>query len=311
MGLKNEYHFFLKPISHLPKQLEKFEINDFILYKKNIMENLTDIGVNMCCKHYNKKHDIVIQNAKDSNVKNIITISNSLKECKENIKLCKQFTITIENNENENKDDNFNLKCTVGVHPHNAKQLHHTNFGVIKEIIQQNKTHVVAIGECGLDYNRMFSPQKVQLKWFEEQIKLSLELDLPLYFHERDAHSDFIKTVTKYKGRIRGVVHCFTGSKDALLDYLKLGFYIGITGWVCDEKRGKRLQSLIHLIPKNRILLETDSPFLTPHSLNPRPKYNEPKNIPIILKRVAGLMRISPKKLVEHVTNNRKTLFGF
>ena len=106
-------------------------------------------------------------------------------------------------------------------------------------------------------------------------------------------------------------MHCFTGSKDALLAYLDLGLYIGITGWVCDENRGKNLQSIIPLIPLDRILLETDSPWLTPKNLKPRPKYNEPKYMSHVIKKVAGIMKIKPEELVNHTNNNRKKLFRF
>jgi len=263
------------------------------------LSNLTDVGVNMHSKQFNNKHEQVMESARSAGVTHIIGISNSLKECNFNIKLCKQFS------------DVPKMVCTVGVHPHSAKQLNSRNFNVLKQTIERNRDVVVAVGECGLDYNRMFSPKEAQRKWFEEQIKLAIELDLPLYFHERDAHKDFVEITSKYAGKIRGIVHCFTGSKEQLQAYLDLGFYVGITGWVCDERRGKALQNAVPSIPKDRILLETDSPWLTPRNIRPLPKYNEPKHLVTVAKTVAGLMGMDPQELIDCANQNRQRLFGF
>ena len=203
------------------------------------------------------------------------------------------------------------LYCTIGVHPHNSKELTNDKFELIRKTIEANRQYVVAVGECGLDYNRMFSPANIQKKWFEEQIKLAIELNMPLYFHERDSFDDFYDIVSKYDLNGKAVVHCFTGSKNALMAYLKLGYYIGITGWVCDDNRGKSLQSIIPKIPLDRILLETDAPWLTPKHLKPYPKYNEPKYVTEVIKKVAALMRISPDELINYASENRKRLFGF
>jgi TatD DNase family protein len=265
------------------------------------MDSLADIGVNLCCRQFRGKVKEILDNADKSGVKFVISISNSLKECSENVKKCKLFD-----------NDGSNVCCTVGVHPHNAKNLHKGNFNVLERIIVNNRKHVVAIGECGLDYDRMFSSVKQQKMWFEEQIKLALRLNFPLYFHERAAHSDFCQIVEKYDLAGKGVVHCFTGTKIALLKYLELGFYIGITGWICDDKRGKELQNIVKLIPLNRILIETDAPWLTPKNprIEPRPKYNEPKYLPIVLKKTAGCMKVKPEVLAKFANENRKRLFG-
>ena len=167
------------------------------------MESLTDIGVNLNSKRYNSNREDILKSAFKDKVKNIISISNSAKDFNYNITYCKKYI---------NNKDSCNIYCTIGVHPHNTKELNDNKFKGIKTIINKNKNIVVAIGECGLDYNRMFSPQDVQKKWFEEQVKLSIELKMPLYLHERDAHDDFLEILSKYKGQIKGVVHCFTGS---------------------------------------------------------------------------------------------------
>lgn len=137
-----------------------------------------------------------------------------------------------------------------------------------------SKSKVVAIGECGLDFNRMYSPQDVQELWFEEQLKLAIKLKKPLFLHERDAHESFLKILNKYKGQLPpAVVHCFTGTKEEVEKYLELGFYIGFTGVICNKKRGKHLRDIISskLIPLSRIMIETDAPFMTPLNM---PVYN-------------------------------------
>ena len=263
------------------------------------LQNLTDIGVNLCSKQYHNKHDEIINNSQNANVNYIITISNSLKEFKFNIGFCKKYR------------NSPRVFCTIGVHPHNVKMLNGKNIGVLKNTIMNNRDYVIAVGECGLDYNRMFSPKDSQIKWFIAQIELALELNLPLYFHERDATEDFYEIVKKYDLKGKAVVHCFTGTKEALQKYLDLGFYIGITGWVCDERRGEDLQKIVPLIPLDKILLETDAPWLTPKNIKPRPRYNEPKYLPEVVKKVAGLMKIDPQKLVDQTNINRDKLFGF
>lgn len=257
----------------------------------------TDIGVNLGAKQF-KDPEQILKNAQDSSVSRIITISNSLKECNLNLEFCKLY------------NTQYGLYSTIGIHPHNAKQVTASRLEIVKKLINENRGYVVAVGECGLDFNRNFSPPDIQKRWFEEQIQLAIEVDLPLYFHERDAFEDFYNIVQKYDLKGKGVVHCFTGSKEALSKYLSLGFYIGITGWVCDEKRGKELQKIVPLIPLDRLMLETDAPFLTPHNIKPRPKYNEPKYIGSVVKMVAGLYGISQEKLIKITTENAKRFFG-
>lgn len=263
------------------------------------MENLTDIGVNLCSKQYNKNHDTILEDSKNNNVTRIITITNSLKEIRPNLDFCKKYNSIPR------------VFCTIGVHPHSAKSLNDGNFNRLRSAINKNREHVIAVGECGLDYNRMFSPKDVQIKWFRAQIELALEVDLPLYLHSRDATEDFLNIVKDYDLAGKAIVHCFTGSRDTLLKYLDLGFYIGITGWVCDDYRGKELQKAVPLIPLDRLLLETDSPWLTPKNIRPRPRFNEPKYITYVVDKVAQLIGIQPQELVDRTNENRQKLFGF
>jgi TatD DNase family protein len=170
---------------------------------------------------------------------------------------------------------------------------------------------VVAIGECGLDFNRNYSPHPDQEKWFIAQIELALEVGKPLFLHSRDAHPRFSEILKKYKPQ-RAVAHCFTGEKEELHSYLDLGLYIGITGWICDERRGAHLLELVREIPRDKLLLETDAPYLTPRDLHPQPKArrNEPAFLPHIARAVAKAAGRSFEQISLETTNNARALFG-
>jgi TatD DNase family protein len=149
---------------------------------------------------------------------------------------------------------------------------------------------VVAVGETGLDYHRNFSPREAQLFAFERQLQLAIACGKPLFLHQRDAHADFIACMDNVRGRIgRAVVHCFTGERQELFDYLDRDFYIGITGWICDERRGAHLRELVKSIPSDRLMLETDAPYLLPRTVRPMPKLrrNEPMYLAHICDEVA------------------------
>ncbi len=150
---------------------------------------------------------------------------------------------------------------------------------------------VVAAGECGLDYYRNYSPPNEQRLAFSRQLALAAECKLPLFLHQRDAHADFTAALREYGRDLRGVAHCFTGGESELMTYLELGLHIGITGWICDERRGQPLQALVARIPEGRLLLETDGPYLLPRDLRPRPalRRNEPAFLPHIAATVARL----------------------
>lgn len=166
------------------------------------------------------------------------------------------------------------------------------------------------LGETGLDFNRNYSTQNNQITAFNEQIELAKSLDLPLYLHERDAEEQMLSILkSHFSDDIKGVLHCFTANKETLKHYLDLGLYIGITGWICDERRGEELQDAIKYIPKNRILIETDSPYLLPRSLRPRPKKNHPKFLPHIASQAAMHAGLDEMKLINITIQNTKQLF--
>jgi len=185
------------------------------------------------------------------------------------------------------------LFATAGVHPHHASDFDADTESLLREY--HAKPDVVAVGETGLDYYRNFSPREAQLFAFEHQLQLAVECGKPLFLHQRDAHADFIACLDNVlndsgRGRIsRAVVHCFTGDAQELADYLDRDFYIGITGWICDERRGTHLRELVKIIPANRLLLETDAPYLLPRNVKPLPSHrrNEPMYLAHICAEVA------------------------
>ena len=149
---------------------------------------------------------------------------------------------------------------------------------------------MVAVGETGLDYNRDFSPRDAQRFAFEQQLQIALDVQKPLFLHQRDAHADFIAILDALRDRLPpAVVHCFTGERNELVDYLDRGFHIGITGWICDERRGQHLRELVKLIPADRLMIETDAPYLLPRTLKPKPSHrrNEPAFLPHICAEIA------------------------
>ena len=201
------------------------------------------------------------------------------------------------------------LYATVGVHPHHARECDDATIPALREIAQHPR--VVAVGECGLDFNRNYSPHPDQEKWFVAQLALAAELGKPLFLHSRDAHPRFAE-ILRHHEVTKAVAHCFTGGAEELRAYLDLGLYIGITGWICDERRGAHLLGLVKEIPQDRLLVETDAPYLTPRDLHPQPKArrNEPAFLPHILRAVARARGEPPEALAEATTRNAKTLFG-
>ncbi len=178
------------------------------------------------------------------------------------------------------------LFSTAGVHPHHASDCTDATIGRLRALAKL--PGVVAIGECGLDFNRDFSPRPVQETWFEAQLALAGELKLPVFLHERDAHARFLAILGGHRAAlVDAVVHCFTGGAAELDAYLAIGACIGITGWICDERRGKALRTLTARIPLDRLMIETDAPFLAPRDLRPKVSRNEPMYLPSVLEAIA------------------------
>ena len=180
------------------------------------------------------------------------------------------------------------LWATAGVHPHHAVDYDDATDARLRELARLPQ--VGAVGETGLDYHRNYSPREVQLQVFERQLIIAAELGMPLFLHQRDAHADFLPLLRRYRDRVpAAVVHCFTDTREALKDYLALDCHIGITGWICDERRGTHLRQFVREIPADRLLLETDAPYLLPRTVRPQPSHrrNEPMYLGHICEEVA------------------------
>ncbi len=256
-----------------------------------------DIGVNFTDKRL--FFEPVFARALAADVSHIIITGTSLDKSQQAIQLAEQYP--------------NHLSTTAGVHPHDASKFNHQTISELKTLAKSNC--VVAIGECGLDFNRNFSTPDEQLFAFEQQLKLACELDLPIFLHERDAFAAQIELLTKYRKALKGgVVHCFTGNIEQMNRYLDLDLYIGITGWVCDLKRGQALRDAVKSLPLNRILLETDAPYLRPKGLANNRKVdngnNEPAYLPYVAKEVAGLMATDIKTLQVASQANTQALFN-
>lgn len=201
-----------------------------------------------------------------------------------------------------------NVYASVGVHPHDAQSCSEETLTHLMSLARQEK--VVAWGETGLDFNRMYSPQKDQEKWFVRQLEIAEELNLPLIFHERDSNSRFLEILkTTPAERRSAVVHCFSGNESELAQYLEMGFYVGITGIVTHKKRGQRLREMLPGIPANRLLVETDAPYLTPTPQRNKHRRNEPSFVRQVLLKVAEVRDEDPEVTAEQIWENTCQLF--
>ena len=204
---------------------------------------------------------------------------------------------------------NHDVYGTAGIHPHSADEAKEADVARIREIVTTNP-RVVAVGETGLDYNRMYSTKENQMHYFKQLISLAEEVGKPLFLHERDAAEDFISCFHGHEGICpRSVVHCYTGNKDTLQTLLDMGFYIGITGWICDERRADELREAVSILPLSRVMIETDAPYLTPRGFH-LPRTNVPQNITYVAETLAGYMGVSVSDLVDHAKRNTEDFFG-
>jgi len=258
---------------------------------------LIDIGINLTHDSYDADREAVIARARDAGVAQMIVTGASLEGSAKAIELARSRP--------------GELFATAGVHPHHATELTSESLSVLEELARAPE--VVAAGECGLDYYRDFSPRPVQQQAFHRQLELAARVGKPVFLHERDAHEDFRAILKEHHRSLRGgVAHCFTGGKRELAAYLDLGFAIGITGWICDERRGAHLLPLVREIPASRLLLETDGPYLLPRDLDPRPtsRRNEPVYLPHIAAVVARARGESVDMLAANSTAATRTLFS-
>ncbi|MBR1470609.1 MAG: TatD family hydrolase [Lachnospiraceae bacterium] len=206
--------------------------------------------------------------------------------------------------------DRPDVYATAGVHPHDAKRSDAKTIARLRALFRDN-ARMVAVGECGLDYDRMFSPREVQLRVFEEQIGLAEELEKPLFLHERAAAADFMQVLKKHPQVCpRAVVHCYTGDRATAEQYLELGCMIGITGWVCDQRRNADLLDALQVIPAERLMAETDAPYLIPRGIRGLKNPNLPENIVYVVRKLAEVKEMEEERLRVQLLENTKRFFG-
>ena len=254
---------------------------------------MIDIGANLTHGSFSDDLEALVARARSAGVSTVIVTGTTVAESRAATQIA----------------DRFDLFATAGVHPHHARDCGPGTIAELREIAKHPR--VVAIGECGLDFNRNYSPHPDQETGFVAQLELGLELGKPLFLHSRDAHPRFAEILRAHDVR-QAVAHCFTGEREELRAYLDLGLYLGITGWICDERRGRHLLELVREIPRERLLLETDAPYLTPRDMRPQPKArrNEPAFLAHILKTVARALGRAPQDVAAETTRNAQTLFG-
>ncbi len=235
---------------------------------------LIDIGANLTHDSFDRDRDAVLQRARDAGVTRMIVTGASREHSPKALELAQAHPGM--------------LFATAGVHPHHAVE--YTDECDAEMRALHARPEVVAVGETGLDYFRDFSPRPAQRKAFERQLQIGADTGKPLFLHQRDAHADFMAIMKDFDGRLGpAVVHCFTGTREELFDYLDQDWHVGITGWLCDERRGAHLREIVKNIPADRLMVETDAPYLLPRTLKPMPKdrRNEPAFLPHIVEELA------------------------
>ncbi|WP_369935812.1 TatD family hydrolase [Xanthomonas tesorieronis] len=235
---------------------------------------LIDIGANLTHDSFDRDRDAVLQRARDAGVAQLVVTGASREHSPLALQLAQQHP-------------GF-LYATAGVHPHHAVEYTAECDAELRAL--HAHAEVVAVGECGLDYFRDLAPRPAQHRAFERQLQLAADTGKPLFLHQRDAHADFLALMRQFDGKLGpAVVHCFTGTREELFDYLDRDWHIGITGWLCDERRGAHLRELVKNIPASRLMIETDAPYLLPRTLKPLPKdrRNEPAFLAHIVEELA------------------------
>ena len=262
---------------------------------------LIDIGLNLASSQFKDDSEEVLTRARSAHIIACILTGTDEQTSKHVIDLCQQYATTFP----------AMLYCTVGVHPHDAKHWNSDTLAVLQQLLDQ--TPAVAVGETGLDFNRDYSPRPVQERVFEAQLELAAGSGKPLFMHERDAHQRQLEILHAYRNQLgRGVIHCFTGDRQSLFNYLDLDLHIGITGWICDERRGLDLQNLVKNIPLNRLMLESDAPYLLPRTVRPKPssRRNEPAYLSWVLDSVAEHRHESAEEIAIATSQTAAEFFG-
>ena len=255
---------------------------------------LVDIGANLAHDSFDADRAAVLQRARDAGVARIVVTGSSLESSRKALALAQATP---------------DLFATAGLHPHHAAEYSAEHAAVFRELAAH--ADVVALGECGLDYFRDLSPRPEQQRAFAAQLALAVEARKPVFLHQRDAHADFLPILKEHRAQLAGaVVHCFTDTVAALEDYLALDCSIGITGWICDERRGLGLREAAKLIPDDKVLVETDAPYLLPRTA-PKATHrrNEPGLLPYVVRALAEARGQDEAHVARITTDNARRFF--
>jgi TatD DNase family protein len=264
------------------------------------MNKYIDIGINLTNRQFQKDIDSILQNALDNDVSKMILTGTSVKGSEEALNIVKEHPTL--------------LYSTAGIHPHDAKSMDNQSISRLRKLLQLEE--VVAVGECGLDFDRDFSPRDQQEKCYKAQLELAIAMQKPLFLHERAAFTRFMAITNDYLPQLpKAVVHCFTGSMQEAKTYLDNGFYLGFTGAISDSKRFAHLQEVIRYVPLDKMLIETDAPFMLPKNVpkTSLTKYherrNEPAFLPYVAQTIAAFKNITLAEVALATTNNAKAFF--
>jgi len=256
---------------------------------------LIDIGLNLAHDSFDADRAMVIERARHLGVVQMVVTGSSEDSTRRAIELSRSLPGV--------------LFATAGVHPHHAADLTPETLAPLEALAHEPE--VVAAGECGLDYFRDLSPRPLQRRAFEWQLEIAARVGKPVFLHQRDAHEDFL-AILRAHGVKRGVAHCFTGGEKERDAYLELGLHIGITGWINDERRGLNLREVVRQIPADRLLIETDAPYLLPRDIRPAPgsRRNEPAFLPYVVRAIAKARGDDPEAVAATSTQAARALFG-
>lgn len=259
------------------------------------MNTFIDIGINLTNRQFYHERDEIINRALDNGVEQMILTGTSIRGSKESAEIAEDYPEI--------------LFSTAGIHPHDAKSFNEHSMNELRGLLKLS--HVVSVGECGLDFDRDFSPRPIQEKCYRAQLELAVEIDKPLFLHERSAFKRFNDITDEYLSKLpEAVVHCFTGTLEEAKIYLDKGFYLGFTGAISDEKRFKHLEEVIKYTPIDRMMIETDAPFMLPKNM-PRiqNRRNEPSFLPYVAQTIAHLKKINVSEVADETIEVARKFF--
>jgi TatD DNase family protein len=259
------------------------------------MNTFVDIGINLTNKQFHNEHEEIINRALDNGVEQMILTGTSVGGSKESAEIAEDYPEI--------------LFSTAGIHPHDAKSFNNESIHELRKLLKQDQ--VISVGECGLDFDRDFSPRPIQEKCYRAQLELAIEVNKPLFLHERSAFKRFNEITDEYLSKLpKAVIHCFTGSLSEAKIYLDKGFYLGFTGAISDDRRFKHLENVIKYVPLDRMMIETDAPFMLPKNM-PRMQHrrNEPSFLPYVAQTIAGLKKISISEVADETTEVARNFF--